>query len=61
MMGVLFLQEGVSGLFYVNGGFVDSEVNCVQFSPDGRFIATGSEDATVQIYEARMGAKIWYF
>jgi WD40 repeat protein len=33
-----------------------NEVNTVAWSPDGRYIASGSSDQTVQVWDARTGS-----
>lgn len=36
----------------------NSGVNCVQFSPDGRWFCSGSEDSTVRIFDITSGKQI---
>jgi WD40 repeat protein len=38
-----------------------SNVTCVAFSPDGKFIVSSSDDATIRLWDIREGREVWIY
>ena len=52
---VLAVDTGIERLKLIGH---EKGVNCVAFSPDGKYIATGSSDHTVKIWDAKSGTEL---